>query len=189
MTTPPPLAIEEYRALRATIRERGTLRLFVTAITVVAWAALSLALLAVTTMPAMTLVPLTVLAAGFEVVFAAHVSVERIGRYLAARYETPEAALPDWERAIADVGGRAGQGSGIDALFSLIFVLATAFNLIPLVVIVLELPSAPAPAVILTSSALVAAHLAFIARILHARRYAAGQRARDAELFANSRPR
>ena len=79
-TDPTPLAVEEYRALRATIRERGTMRLVVALITFVAWAAGALAVVSWGSVSALALLPLLVLVAGFEVVFATHVGVERIGR-------------------------------------------------------------------------------------------------------------
>src|SRR5262245_42153755 len=125
------LAVEEYRALRATIRERGTLRLFVTVLTFVAWSAGALAVPALFTFPVLMLVPLTMLIAGFEVVFAAHVGVERIGRYLYVHYETPESRTPGWEHAISQLGPRANSGSGLDALFAIVFILAALLNLVP----------------------------------------------------------
>ena len=74
------------------------MRLIVVAITFVAWAALVLAVQVFVPIPLFSLVPLFVLAAGFEVVFATHVGIERIGRYVQVRYETNESDLPAWER-------------------------------------------------------------------------------------------
>jgi len=73
--SPPSLAVEEYRALRATIRERGTARWIVIALTFVAWGALSSVDRVFAAAPSLTLVPLVVLASGFETVFALHVGV------------------------------------------------------------------------------------------------------------------
>ena len=67
------LRVEEYRALRATVRERGTTRLIVSAITFVSWATLAVVVYAVSAIPLIAVFPLFVLVAGFEVVFATHV--------------------------------------------------------------------------------------------------------------------
>ena len=84
---------EEYRALRATIRERGTARVCIFAGGIVAWAAVTIATAAMASTPLATLLPLLVLAAAFEVVFALHIGVERIGRYLQVFHETDPPAL------------------------------------------------------------------------------------------------
>ena len=125
---PSALSVEEYRALRATIRERGTMRLVVTVITFVAWARHGR--WDGRRVPVFGLVPLLVLVAGFEMVFATHVGVERIGRYLQVRYESAD-GLPAWEHRRDGDRGRAGAGSGIDPLFASVFVIATLLNLIP----------------------------------------------------------
>ena len=97
---------DEYSALRATIRERGTARVYVFTAGVAAWAAAAIATAALASTPVAALLPLLVLAAAFEGVFALHVGVERIGRYLQVFYETnPPAppglpALPNWETHI-----------------------------------------------------------------------------------------
>src|SRR5262249_48227793 len=98
------LAVEEYRALRATIRERGTARVVITTFTFVAWAALVLTVQAVFPQPVSSLIPLLVLGAGFESVFSLHIGVERIGRYLQARYETPAEGAPAWEHTAMQFG-------------------------------------------------------------------------------------
>src|SRR5689334_22610803 len=92
-----PLGHEEYRALRATIRERGTLRHLTTVITFFVWAATMLWAALSLGAPTFVLVPLLVLAAGFEIGFSLHVGVERIGRYLQVRYERESATLVCWE--------------------------------------------------------------------------------------------
>ena len=66
--------LEEYRALRATIRQRGSIRLIIASLTFSAWAAAILIVTALSTIPLVGLVPLIVLAAGFEIVFALHVA-------------------------------------------------------------------------------------------------------------------
>jgi hypothetical protein len=67
---PAQTSSEEYRELRATIRERGTARLFVMTITLVAWAGLALAIKALFFAPVLMLVPLLLLATGFELGYA-----------------------------------------------------------------------------------------------------------------------
>ncbi len=180
---PSPLAIEEFRALRATIRERGTARVIVTALTFLSWGVLVLAVPAFLSVPVLGLVPLLVLAAGFEVVFATHVGVERIGRFLQARYEAGSGALPGWEHAAMQVG-RAGGHAGIDPIFSGLFTAATMINLVPIAL--LSLADSPMIAGIfpleLTVYGLL--HAVFIIRIVAARRYAAAQRDRDLALFS-----
>ena len=107
--TPDSLHFEEYRALRSTIRERGSLRVIVIVITFSAWAGALLAASALFTIPLFSLVPLTVLAAGFETVFALHVAVERIGRYIHAHYEPLSATTAGWEHADDGVRGLVGR--------------------------------------------------------------------------------
>src|SRR6476661_6178043 len=88
--------LEEYRALRDTIRERGTARHWVVIAGLAIWAALALAS-SVIALPALTLIPLLVLAASFEVIFTLHTGVERVGRYIQVFYE--EAGDPAaWEQ-------------------------------------------------------------------------------------------
>lgn len=179
---PSALSTEEYRALRATIRERGTMRLVVATITFVAWAALALGWSSV---PAFGLFPLLVLAGGFEVVFAAHVGVERIGRYLQVHYE-PADGLPRWEHAAMEIGSRAGAGSRIDPLFAGVFIVATLLNLIPLALVTGDEGPLLPGGVPLELAVFGSLHLLFIARVLQARRFAAGQRERDLQLFQGS---
>ena len=98
---------QEYTELRATIRERGTIRVCVFAAGLVAWAALTLATAVLATTPIATLLPLLALAAIFEAVFALHVGVERIGRYLQVYYETDETGAR-WEHAAMAFGRPSG---------------------------------------------------------------------------------
>src|SRR5438552_13761626 len=89
---------EQYRALRATIRERGTARvcLFVGGIAV--WAALTVTIATLAAPPVATLVPLLMLAATVEAVYALHVGVERVGRYLDVFFDD------EWEHAAGAFG-------------------------------------------------------------------------------------
>jgi hypothetical protein len=134
---------EEYIALRATIRERGTARVCIFAAGVAAWTAATIATAALASSPVASLLPLLLLACVFEAVFALHVGVERIGRYLQVFYETPvgnglEAydedtvrnRFPRWERAAMAFGRPPGAAS-VDALFTVPFLLAAIFNIAP----------------------------------------------------------
>jgi hypothetical protein len=76
-----PLRLVEFRALRATIRERGTLRLALAGLGLTGWAVLLVVVRIWLADPLALLVPLAVLAGLFEAVFALHVGVERVGRY------------------------------------------------------------------------------------------------------------
>ena len=70
---------QEYVALRETIRARGTVRMVLPPAVIAAWAATAIATAAVITIAISTLVPLLVLVAGFEAVYALHLNVERAG--------------------------------------------------------------------------------------------------------------
>jgi len=163
-----PRDIREYTALRATIRERGTTRIWVFVVGLAVWAALTLAALALAVPPVATLVPLLALAATFEGVFALHVSVERIGRYLLVFHEDR------WEQAVGTFGAPAG-APATDALFTVVFVIAAILNLLPL--------AAASPLVVQETIAVLVPHAAFIARVVRARTVAARQRAVDTERF------
>lgn len=125
-----PREQEEYAALRATIRERGTARPWLAFAGFAAWAALVAVNTALSSAPVATIVPLVVLAAAFEGVFAMHIGVERIGRYLQVFYEDR------WEQTAMALGRAGGPGRivRIDALFSVPFGLATLINMMPALV-------------------------------------------------------
>jgi hypothetical protein len=162
-----PRELEEYRALRATIRERGTARVWIVVGGLVGWAGLVVATASLATLPVATLLPLLVLAGTFEAVFALHVGVERVGRYLQVFFED------QWEAA-AMAFGRTAVGGPADPMFAFVFIVAALVNFVP--VLVAE-PAAVEVEVI------GAAHLVVVARILVARRYAGRQRALDLERF------
>jgi len=117
---------QEFEALRATIRERGTVRMILLPVTFGLWAGAAIATTAVVALPIAALVPLMVLAAGFEAIYALHINVERIGRYLQVFHETDGG----WEH-IAMTFGQRFPGRGPDALFSNLFLIATALNYLP----------------------------------------------------------
>ena len=168
-----PREREEYKALRATILERGTTRHWMLVAGLGVWSALTIAVAALASAPVATLVPLLFLAATFEAMFALHTGVERVGRYLQVFHETvPDEAA--WEHT-AMAYGRTFGGGGMDALFSPIFWVATLFNFLP---VVLTGPAAMDWAVV------GAVHLLFIVRVVIARQQSGRQRAVDLERFA-----
>src|SRR5882672_9752506 len=162
---------DEFRVLRATIQQRGTARMLVLPIVFVGWAGTAVATAAVITVAISTLVPLLILVAGFEAIFALHVSVERIGRYLQVFHEGD--ADPAWEH-IASRFSQKFPAAGHDPLFGRLFVLATSVNF---------LPAALGWENMAELVVLAALHLVFINRVRLARAFAASQRAEDLERF------
>jgi hypothetical protein len=158
--------LEEYKSLRATIRQRGTARAWIFGAGLAAWAALALATTLVS-IPLITIIPLLLLAATFEVVFALHVAVERIGRYLEVFYEDR------WEQT-AMVLGAPLAGTGTDPLFAVFFGLATLSNFVPVVL------STPVRVELATIGGI---HLLFIVRLVVARQAASRQREADRARF------
>ena len=166
-----PRELEEYRALRATIRERGTARFWVFLAGLAAWAGLTLATLFLASMPIAALLPLLTLAATFEAVTSLHTGVERIGRYIQVFFED-EATDRGWEHRITKFGAM-GRLSG-DPLFTIYFFAAALFNFVPVLL---------ADAVPIEYGVVGAFHVLFIARLAAARRTAGRQRAADRERF------
>lgn len=168
------LARAEYEALRATIRERGTLRIWLFFAGMSVWGALALGLHTAGGLEgAVTLVPLMALAAAFEAIYAVHVAVERIGRFVQVHYES--VSLPCWETASMMYASRF-PGSGPHALFLTWFSLAALLNffLVPAG----TLNARPGWLLIR-----VGAHLAFGWYLWTAGKAAAGLRATDLERF------
>ena len=156
--------------MRATIQQRGTARMVVLPVVFIGWAGTAVATAAVITVAISTLVPLLILVAGFESVFALHVNVERIGRYLQTFHEEPEIG---WEGVAARFGQRY-PGAAPDPLFSRLFVLATSVNFLPAALGWENVPELVVLAVL---------HFLFINRIRMARAFAASQREKDLERF------
>jgi hypothetical protein len=167
---------EEYGALRATIRERGTARVCMFAGGLAAWAALAIATAALAAAPVAVLLPLVVLAAIFEAVFALHVGVERIGRYIHVFHETDlpaPPALAGWEHVAAAFGKPSGAATS-DPLFCVMFFLAALANALP----ALMLNPVREELVFVAG-----AHGLFVLRLLVARHVARNQRAIDQARF------
>lgn len=173
MTMPTPYDVEEYTALRATIRERGTARICLFAGGLAAWAALTIATAAVAATPLGTLVPLLALAGVFEAVYALQVGVERIGRYLHVFHETIGAGARGWEHAAKAFGHPKGAAAP-NPLFTVPFVLAALFNVMPALVV-----QPTVQEVVFVAGA----HILFGVRLFAARAAASGQRAIDEQRF------
>jgi hypothetical protein len=161
---------DEYQVLRATIQQRGTARMVLIPLIFIGWAGTAVATAAVITVAVSTLVPLLILVSGFEAVFALHVNVERIGRYLQVFHESQVG----WERVAATFSQRF-PSKGPDPLFSRVFVLATSVNFLPAALGWENVPELALLAVL---------HLLFINRVRVGRLYAAQQRAEDLERFS-----
>jgi hypothetical protein len=159
----------EFEVLRATIRERGTARMVLLPITMALWAGVAIATTVAVELPVASLVPLVVLAAGFEAIYALHVNVERIGRYIQVFLELDGG----WEHVAMSFGQRFPK-PGSDALFSGLFLIATALNYLPV-----ALTGERGELIVIA-----ALHLLLAIHIGTARRRAARQRRLDLERFA-----
>jgi len=165
------LRLAEYAALRATIRERGSVRMCAILVGLVAWAALALGLALSELSRASTLVPLLVLATTFEISFFLHTGVERVGRYIQVFYE--EISGDGWEHIIM-LYGKHNPGAP-DPLFTRLFGMAAVVNFATSFG-----AAARHPGWIPIS---LVAHLVLGWRFTQARRLAASQRALDLERF------
>ena len=176
-----PLGLEEYRALRATIRERGSLRFLVTSITFSAWAAVLTTLCAVTVVPTFVLVPLVLLVAGFELNLAIHVGVERVGRYLQVKYERDPQSAAGWEHAVMNLQVARG---GVDALFLVVFLSALALNFVVALWLAAAITGPDEVGAVRAETLVVAVlHAIVAARWLQAAKYARSQRTRELPAF------
>ena len=161
----------EYQALRESIRERGSVRMWTTLGGLTAWGALAIALLIADLGGAVTLVPLVVLAATYEINFFIHTGVERVGRYIQVFYEEREGST-GWETIAMKYGAKFP--GGLDPLFSTVFAAAAILNLLG------AFAAATPPGWIVLSFA---AHAAFAYRLVSTRTAARSQRALDLERF------
>lgn len=165
-----PRELEEYKALRDTVRSRGTARIFVLVAGLIGWAALTIATAALAELPVATFLPLLILAITFEAVFSLHVGVERIGRYIQVFLEDDGQG---WEH-VAMALGPPLKGTGADPLFTAHFIIAVVLNMVP------ALLAQPVP---LELGVVLGAHLIVAVRIVAARRVASRQRAADLAKF------
>jgi hypothetical protein len=164
-----PRELDEYRALRDTVRQRGTARVWVFVAGMVAWGALTIATASLAALPVATFLPLLILAAAFEAVFTLHVGVERIGRYIQVFLEEDTG----WEH-VAMALGPPLKGTGADPLFTSHFIVAVVLNIVP------ALLAQPVP---LEIGVVLGAHALVVFRLLMARHAASRQRAADLARF------
>jgi hypothetical protein len=160
--------LAEFRALRATIRERGTTRVVLVTVACVAWASLAAAIVLVAPLALLLVLPLIVLSAGFEVNVGMHLAIERIGRYLQVAFEEPDGG---WETATLEFARRFPLKGGVDPLFFWVFGAAVGANFL----CVLLTNAEPTDLGVVT-----VVHLAVLMRFVFARRFASAQR--DADL-------
>jgi len=137
-------------------------------VTFLGWAATAVAMAALITVSVSTVVPLLVLAAGFEAVFALHMNVERIGRYLQVFHEKGSG----WENVAMNYGRRF-PASGPDPLFTRLFISGISINFLPAALI-----GEP-----IEVGVMAAVHLVVIYRIRMAAAAAGRQRAEDLERY------
>jgi hypothetical protein len=177
------LAAQEYRALRDAVAARGQLRATLTLAGLLGWMAALAATLVALPYPVAAVMPLMVLVATFEIIRPLHSGAERIGRYLQVFFEEAgqreEAGLapPAWERT-AMAFGAAVPGAAGHPLFVPLFALATAVNLLAVV-----LPG-PVP---LELSLMAVPHAAFLAWLARADRAMRTQRTRELARFRELR--
>jgi hypothetical protein len=165
-----PRELEEYRALRDTVRQRGTARIWVFLGGMVGWGALAVATAALAALPVATFLPLLILATTFEAVFSLHVGVERVGRYIQVFLEEDGHG---WEH-VAMALGPPLKGTSADPLFTAHFIVATVLNIVPAIL------AQPVP---LEVGVVLGAHALFLVRVIVARSVASRQRAADLERF------
>ena len=182
------IQLEEFRALRASVRERAIARVLLLAMTWLGWAALATAIMLVVPAPLLLTVPLVVLLAAFEVNLATVRTAERVSQYLRVVFEEGR-AVSGWETACADLARRYPGGVG-DPLFLWVFVAVLCANY---VCVVIAIPETADPARAWEDSldlALVTAlHLALVLRFVLARRALRAGRPQELErLRAVTRP-
>ena len=167
------LTESEFIALRRTIASRGTARIILLPVTLIAWSALTCTLLFVSDLPIASLFSLAIIVGGFEAIHALHVGVERIGRYVQVYYESSESG-PQWETTAMAIGP-ALPGGGVDPLFTIVFAASALINVIPALL--------PAPVDVREIGVIAALHAAFVVRLVRARGAAARQRAVELESY------
>jgi hypothetical protein len=174
------LALAEYRELRATIRERGSLRHLTIVITFSVWTATMLWAASSFSVPIFFVLPLVVLVAGFEVAFALHVGVERIGRFIQVRYEGEVGTPVSWERSAMALRV---PGGGVDPLFLKVFLVAAILNLLAGIWMSPLQASSDAAFGRAELATFVGAHAVAVVRWMSAARYARSQRVRELAAF------
>lgn len=162
----------EYQALSATIRERGSVRMWVILAGLLGWGALAVGLWAVEAQGALTLVPILIVTATFEISFFIHTGVERVGRYLQVYHEEDGRG---WEQTVMAYGKNFPGGA--DPLFVPLFSVVAIVSFLST-----QTAATRRPGWIVLS---LLAHLMLGWRFLTARRLSATQRALDLERFTS----
>jgi hypothetical protein len=173
--------LEEFRALRYTIAQRGTTRVVLQCAGLLAWAAALLAVLVWLPVPVAAAIPLLILIATFEAGRTLHLGVERIGRYLQVFHEADSARgdAAQWEHVVMAMGPRV-PGVGGHPLGLPLFAMATVVNGLAVVL--------PGPQMIEWATMLVP-HVAFVAWMLVCDRRMRAQRATELKAFQQLRSR
>ena len=164
------IQLEEFRALRASIRERAIARVLLLAMTWLGWAALATAIMLVVPAPLLLAVPLVVLLAAFEVNLGTVRAAERVSNYLRVVFEERR-AVSGWESASADLASRYPSSVG-DPLFVWVFIAVLCANYLCVVIAIPETtdPTARAREDSLDLALVTALHLALVVRFVLARR-------------------
>ena len=168
-----PRALEEFKALRDTVRARGTARIWVFLAGMIGWGALTIATAALAALPVATFLPLLILAVTFEAVFSLHVGVERIGRYIQVFLEDDGTG---WEH-VAMALGPPLKGTGADPLFTAYFLIAALLNIVP------ALLAQPVP---LEVGVVLGGHLVFVVRVIVSSASPRGSARRTSQRFTAS---
>jgi hypothetical protein len=156
----------EYDSLRAAIRVRSVAGPALLVFTILGWAALTLWVFTTDVVSAAALVPLIVLAAGFEALYQLHVHTTRLALYLHVAYDAT------WETTSLSYRQRFG-AFGSNSLFAALFILATLVNFVPAAV-------SGAPEEL---AGIGIAHALLVIRIILASRRATRLEAEDLERF------
>ena len=159
------IQLEEFRALRASIRERAIARVLLLAMTWLGWAALATAIMLVVPAPLLLTVPLVVLLAAFEVNLGTVRAAERVSNYLRVVFEERR-AVSGWESASADLASRYPSSVG-DPLFVWVFIAVLCANYLCVVIAIPETadPTARAREDSLDLALVTALHLALVAQV------------------------
>jgi hypothetical protein len=163
------IQLEEFRALRATIRDRAIARVILLAISWVGWAAIATAIMLVLPATPLLALPLVVVLAAFEVNLGTVRAAEGIADYLRVVFEERR-AVPGWETASAALAR--GRPAAADPLFFWIFVAVLCANYLCVVVAVGETadPSARVREDSLDLAVATVLHAAVLLRFVLARR-------------------
>ena len=175
------IQLEEFRALRAAIRERTIARVVFLAVAWAGWAALATAIMLVLPAVPLLALPLVVLLAAYEVNLGTVRGTERIGAYLRLVFEERR-AVPGWETASADLARRYPATAG-DPLFFWVFVAVICANYLCVVIAAGETadPSTRVREDSLDLALVTALHGAVLLRFVQGRRALSKARVRELE--------